>query len=120
MPRELEDAACIDGCNRFSAFLRIMLPNSRSSIITVMLFSTVWYWNDYFYNSMYFNNLPVVSRVLSNINLMLGSGLDSTSPYAVITQTMAAALLAVLPPLLLYVIFQRFFTESIERTGIIG
>ena len=120
MPAELEEAACIDGCNRFGAFCRVMLPNSRHSVITVMLFSTVWYWNDYYYNSIYFNNLPVISRTLINVNTLLGSGLNTDSPYLVITETMAAAFLSVLPPLILYVVFQRFFTESIERTGIVG
>ena len=85
-----------------------------------MLFSTVWYWNDYYYNSIYFNNLPVISRTLINVNTLLGSGLNTDSPYLVITETMAAAFLSVLPPLILYVVFQRFFTESIERTGIVG
>ena len=45
-PTELEEAAMIDGCGPMRTFLRIMLPNATSMIVTVMLFSLVWYWND--------------------------------------------------------------------------
>jgi multiple sugar transport system permease protein len=120
LPKELEDAAYIDGCGRVHTFFRIMLPSSSAPFLTVTLFSVVWYWNDFFYNSMYFNNLPVVSKVLQNIKMLLGSGLNTSNPYDVITQTMASAMLAILPLLIIYILLQRYFTESIERTGIVG
>lgn len=120
LPKELEDAAYIDGCGRLFTFVRIMLPNSSAPFLTVTLFSVVWYWNDFFYNSMYFNNLPVISKVLQNITILLGSGISTSNPYDVITQTMASAMLAILPILVIYIILQRYFTESIERTGIVG
>ena len=120
MPRELEDAAYIDGCNRFRTFASIMLPNSRSSIVTVTLFSIVWYWNDYYYNATYFSDLKVVSRALLDINTLLGVGIGTERPYEWIVQSMASAILFILPLLVLYIVFQRYFTESIERTGIVG
>ena len=49
LPRELEDAAYIDGCSIPKTFLSVMLPNSRSAIVACILFSFVWYWNDYLF-----------------------------------------------------------------------
>ena len=55
LPRELEDAAYIDGCSIPKTFVSVMLPNSRSAIVSCVLFSFVWYWNDYFMSSLYFS-----------------------------------------------------------------
>lgn len=120
LPKELEEAAYIDGCGRLHTFVSVMLPNAKPAVITVFLFSAVWYWNDYYYNSAYFYNLPVVSRSLANIDILLNSGHNAATPYDSIVQTMAAGLLCVIVPLIVYLIFQRYFTESMERVGIVG
>jgi len=49
MPKELEDAALIDGCGPVKTFLKVMAPNANSAFLTVFLFSIVWQWNDYFF-----------------------------------------------------------------------
>lgn len=120
LPKELEEAAYMDGCGRFRTFFRVMLPNARAAVVTVSLFSVVWYWNDYYYNSAYFSDLPVVSRALTNINTMLNAGGSTGNPYDTVVQTMAAGVLCILVPLIVYIIFQRQFTESIDRVGIVG
>ena len=56
MPKELEDAAYLDGCGPFGTFLRVMMPNALSSLLTVFLFSVVFYWNDYYVSSTSFTN----------------------------------------------------------------
>lgn len=122
MTTELAEAGYIDGCNRFTGFFHIMLPNAKAPIITVMLFSVVWYWNDYYYNAMYFQDLPMVSYVLKNADSMLkiASDTGTADPYARFCQTISLALLLCLPLLVFYIVFQRFFTESIEKTGLVG
>ncbi|MCQ2478837.1 MAG: carbohydrate ABC transporter permease [Clostridia bacterium] len=122
MTNELAEAGYIDGCNRLTGFLHIMLPNAKAPIITVTLFSVVWYWNDYYYNAIYFQDLPMVSYVLKNADGMLHLGADTgvSDPYARFCQTVALALLLCLPLLIFYIIFQRFFTESIEKIGLVG
>ena len=52
-PKELEEAAIMDGANVFKVFFKVMLPLSRPAIIVVFLFSFVWTWNDFYYPSMY-------------------------------------------------------------------
>lgn len=124
MPKELEEAAYIDGCNAFSTFTRVMLPNSRSAFITVMLFSFIWHWNDYYSAAVYFiEGAKPLSVTLYNLQSLLSQasmGMGNTSPYLLRTYIQAGALLCVLPPLILYIFTQRYFTESIERTGIVG
>ena len=61
MPKELEDAAYLDGCSPFGTFLRVMMPNALSSLLTVFLFSVVFYWNDYYVSSTFFTNNKTVS-----------------------------------------------------------
>lgn len=124
MPKELEEAAYIDGCGAFKTFLRVMLPNSRSAFITVLLFSFIWHWNDYYSAAVYFiDGIKPLSVVLYNLQSLLSQanlGIGQTSPYLLRTYIQSGALLCVLPPLILYIFTQRYFTESVERTGIVG
>ncbi|MHB8962401.1 MAG: carbohydrate ABC transporter permease [Saccharofermentanales bacterium] len=120
LPYELSDAAYIDGCGRFRTFLQIMLPLAGGAILTVLLFSLVWYWNDSLFSAIFFDNLRTVSTVLQNIRNELIAAQNNNSELAQIPQMQAAALMSIAPLLAMYVILQKYFTESIERTGIVG
>lgn len=122
MPKEFEEAAYIDGCGTLGTFLRIILPNAKSSLVSCSLFSFVWYWNDYYLTNMYFDKPYTLTVALGMLKDTLRSqGMDYFSdPYVVVTQLQAACFLSVIPLLLIFVFFQRFFTESIERTGLVG
>ena len=122
MPKELEDAAYIDGCGIFKTFWRIMLPNAMPSVLSCSLFSFVWYWNDYYTVSMYFNEPKTLSVALAMLkDVLRGQGLDMyTNPYVIVTQMQAACVLTIVPLLIIYIFLQRYFTESIERTGLVG
>ena len=123
-PKDLEEAARIDGCGPFKTFIRIMVPLAGPAFVTVLLFSIVWHWNDFYSSSIYFTNeIKPLSCMLQNLGnaLKMGTVWDSnTTQYEVRMYLMGGTLLSVLPPLLLYVFTQRFFTESIERTGLVG
>ena len=121
LPRELEDAAAVDGCGPIKTFLKVMIPLSSAAFITVFLFSFVWYWNDYYYSGMFFTNGNTVTLALSSLQDKLRSlNSGSYDPYLYVVSMQAGCLLVVSPPLLIYIIFQRYFTESIEKTGIVG
>ncbi len=115
LPKELEDAAYIDGCGYYRTFLRIILPNARNSILTVLLFSIVWYWNDYFMTSMY-TSINTVSTALSILNES-SVNIDAFLRPAILQ---SGCLLVMLPLLILYLCCERFFTGGIERSGIVG
>lgn len=126
MPKELEEAAYIDGCGPFSTFVRIMLPMSKSAFITVMLFSFIWHWNEYYMSALYFiegtKPLSVMLNSLQSMTSLAANGALNgvSSPYILRTYLQAGSLLTIVPPLILYIFTQRQFTESIERTGIVG
>lgn len=124
LPRELEDSAALDGCGFTGTFLRVMLPNARPAMVTVFLFSVVWYWNEYFAPAMYMSNNWTLSTALAVIKYNLAQtsmeGSNYLDAFLYVTRVQAAALLVIAPLLIMYIFLQRFFTESIERTGIVG
>lgn len=127
IPKELEDAAAIDGCGVYGTFFRVILPNARAALLTVFLFSIVWYWNDYFYTSVFMQNTNTVSMQLTRLNAVLAEALNpvhsSTAvldPNEITVRLQAGCLLALAPLIGMYVLLQRYFTDAIERTGIVG
>lgn len=117
LPKELEDAAYIDGCGPFSTFFRVMVPNSMQAFLTVFILSIVWHWNEYYLTSMYFLNKWTIATSLTGMTNHLS---DRYNPYAFVTKMQAGCLLAIIPILIMYIILQKYFTESVERTGIVG
>ncbi|WP_169082538.1 carbohydrate ABC transporter permease [Paenibacillus sp. PL91] len=125
IPKEVEEAAYIDGAGIGSTFLRIMLPNAIPSIVTVLLFSFVWQWNDSFFTTTYLTSSKVMSTQLSslpyNLQILLeGGATTNKDPFFMSMVQDTGILLAILPLVILYLFVQRYFVESIERTGIVG
>ncbi|QQE77960.1 carbohydrate ABC transporter permease [Alicyclobacillus sp. SO9] len=113
IPKEIEEAAAIDGCSTLSTFFRIMLPLTKPALITVALFEFVFSWNDFFGPLIYLNNsnlytLPVaVATFSSEFGLELGP-------------LLAMSVLALVPVLILFFIGQRMFVQGIVTTGLKG
>ena len=123
LPKELEDAAYLDGCGPFKTFLVIMVPNVRTAFLTVFLFSIVWYWNDFYVSSSFFNNTHTVSLILKNLGAQLSVDLfNNQTPSArqLIVWLEAGCVLSITPLLVMYIFLQRYFIEGIERSGITG
>ena len=122
MPRELEDAAYIDGCGITHTFLRIMAVNAGPAYISSLMFSFVWYWNEYYQVGLYFTDAETLAVALGTLSGMLRSmGMDFYSdPYAVVAQMQAACMLTVAPLIIAFIFLQRKFTQSIDKTGIVG
>jgi multiple sugar transport system permease protein len=125
LPYQLEEAAWIDGAGFLRTFVKIMLPQASSAILTVFLFSFVWHWNDYFEPIMYLTDVKsyTLGLHLSMVELQLNSALridGGKGNLMGMPMTMAAAFLTILPPIVLYLFLQKYFVEGIERTGITG
>ena len=123
LPRELEDAACIDGCGPLMTFVRVMVPNAASAFLTVFLFSVVWYWNDYYVSTSFFTNTQTVATVLYDIDTILsralyGNANIKASARELIVWKEAGCLMSILPILIMYIFLQKHFTEGIERSGL--
>ena len=128
MPKEFEEAAFIDGAGSLQTFFRIMLPNAKTSIVTVILFGFLWQYNDMNYTTAFLQNKPVFSGVYYNLERftlkdyqMLGTTQYDMTMNMYVPLVKSAGMLLILTPLLLLFLFcQRFFVESIERVGIVG
>ena len=137
-PKSLDEAAEIDGCGRFKLFRLIAIPMVKPAIVISFLFSLVWYWNE----TTMFTALYARLREIS----LFGVSVDRiyTLPLRIIrfqaryehmqreagilgqhhtildSVTLSGMLLAILPLLIIYLILQRHFVESVERSGITG
>ena len=121
LPREIEDAAYIDGCGPFMTFVRVMIPNALSAFLTVFLFSVVWYWNDYYISTMYFHKIKTVSTSLYNLDsILFGSESAQMTAREKIVWKQAGCLISIAPLLLMYTFLQKYFTEGIERSGLVS
>lgn len=123
LPKELEDAAYLDGCGPVKTFVKVMAPNAASSFLTVFLFSIVWYWNDYYISSSFFTQNNTVALMLKNLNMNLAQQLfDGNAPSVrhLIVWLESGCILATIPILILYAFLQKYFVEGVERSGLVG
>lgn len=123
MPKELDDAARIDGCGEAATFLRIMLPNALSPYLVTVILSVVWYWNDTAYSGVFSQKNPLLATSMNNLKTLLLAQQGATTRGDGVGETVvifSAALLYILPPLVMYMFAQKAFMQSVERTGIVG
>ena len=123
MITEIFSAGTVSGLALFFFFAEI---KEIRLIITIVVFSLVWYWNDYYLSSMFFNNNPPLSQKLTELSTLL----DFSGQVTTITKQelvflkegilACGCLVTILPPLILYIFAQKFFTEGLERSGIVG
>lgn len=115
LPKELEEAAYIDGAGTLRTFFLIIIPNALNMMLTVFLFSFTWQWTETFYTGLFLPNF----KILANSVSMLGV-LSKDDPIIISTLTNVGCLLIVIPLVILYLFTQRFFVQSMERSGIVG
>ncbi len=123
LPQELEEAAWVDGAGPLRTFLSIALPSSGVVILTVTVFAMIWHWNDSLLSGMYLSNSFPLARQVARLPETLGSKyhiiLSARDPQG-IGYLMAGCVLFIVPMLVVYMIVQRWFIESIDRVGITG
>ena len=114
VPKELDEAAKIDGCSYYGIFFRIILPLITPALVTSAIFSFIWRWDDYLSALLYVNraNMRPVSLALQLFNDP-SSGSD-------IGSTLAMSTLSIVPATILFLIFQKSLVEGIASTGIKG
>ncbi|MCD8052277.1 MAG: carbohydrate ABC transporter permease [Clostridiales bacterium] len=110
LPRDLEEAAAIDGCNIGQQFLRIMMPLTRSSMVSLGIFTAVFAFKDLMW-PMIVCSQATTTTLSAALAKMQG---QYSSDYPAM---MAAAALAVLPMVVIYIIFQKQFVEGIATSG---
>ena len=132
MPKELEEAAYVDGCGRLYTFGRIMLPDALPMLTSCFLFSFVWQWTDSIFSTIFlrgYNMMPLALTGLTekfykywaSINAIGtgGTGIYQQPPIGYIQAIIATGMIVFLIPLIiLYMVAQRTFVESLSQTGI--
>ena len=112
IPYEMDEAARIDGCSRYTIFLRIILPLVRPAIITSTIFSFYWRWDDFFGPLLY---CASPQKYTVSIALKLFSDPESLGEWG---PMFAMATLSLLPVLAIFLFFQKYLVEGISTTGL--
>lgn len=122
MPVTIEEAAYVDGAGTVQTFGRFMLPNAIPVVVIVFLFAFVWQWNDIFYSDFFLRGRQILSlnfqALTDKFAYAWSSPFIEGSHIRLVSN--AGILLYIAPVLVLYAFLQRFFVESITRTGIVG
>jgi raffinose/stachyose/melibiose transport system permease protein len=111
IPLEMEDAALIDGCGRLQLFFRIVLPNLRSVMLTVLILDVLWIWNDYLLPSIILLSPAQRTLPLSTFSFFSSYSVDYTP-------LMAGLVLTIIPVILLYMICQRQIINGVIQGAI--
>lgn len=121
LPKEIEEAAFVDGCGIWYTYFGIMLRNAMPAVITVTVFSIVWQFNDTFYAKLFLISEDIViSKKISSLQATIAN-LDKILDTAIQEVYLdAGILLVVLPIIIIYLLLQKNFIEGVERSGIVG
>jgi multiple sugar transport system permease protein len=114
LPKDLDESARIDGCGKFGIYVKIILPLSVPAIITTVLFTFLWTWDDFFNQLLYLNS-PQMYTIPMGLRLFLdSSGLSSWGSM------FAMSVLSLLPSFILFFSLQKYFVQGIATTGMKG
>ena len=114
LPKDMDESAVIDGCNKFGIYWRIILPLAMPAVITTLLFKFLWTWDDFFSQMIYLNT-PQLFTVPLGLRLFLDStGVSSWGSM------FAMSVLSLIPCFILFFSLQRYFVQGITTTGIKG
>ncbi len=113
LPKELEEAALIDGCSRFGCFVRIILPLAKAGVATQVIFNGLTIWNDY-----YMANIMITRDELRTLPLSVATFVGRhTTDYP---QLFAMLTMATLPIIIIFILSQRSFIEGVAAGAVKG
>jgi multiple sugar transport system permease protein len=115
LPKELDEAATIDGCSKVGVFLRIIVPLASPALVTVALFSFLWTWDDFFNQLLYLTN-PQIFSVSRALRTFVGDA-GAVSNWG---GALAMGTLSMILPFILFFSLQKYFVQGIATTGIKG
>jgi len=113
VPIELEEAALVDGCTRLGSLFRVILPMSLPALAVVAFFAFTQSWNEFLYANVFVNSVEV-RTVTTGLTLFIVEDVFFWGPM------MGASFLSALPPLLLYLVFQRWVVKGLTLGGVKG
>jgi multiple sugar transport system permease protein len=114
LPRELEEAARIDGCGPFRSFWSVVLPLTRPALITTAIFTFIWSWNDFFTQLIYLFDPQKFTITLALRNFVDQSSSSAYGPM------FAMSVISLLPIVLFFLAFQRYLVQGMATSGLKG
>lgn len=120
LPKELEEAAWIDGAGPWKTFFKIVMPSAGAASVTVLVFAVVWYYNDYYQAQMFLSSKYPVSVQLANLSTNLTSLAAQGIRFADGAIILAGSFVTILPLLVFFLVMQKKFVQSIATCGIVG
>ncbi|MBF6978544.1 carbohydrate ABC transporter permease [Tuanshanicoccus lijuaniae] len=115
IPRTLDEAATIDGCNSFGILTKVILPSLKPALISCTIFQFVWSFNDYLGPLIYITSVEKYP-----VSMALKMNIDTSSGVVEWNQIMAMSIISLLPAIILYFSAQKYFVEGVTSTGIKG
>jgi multiple sugar transport system permease protein len=112
-PKELEDAAVIDGASPLTTFIQIFLPNAKPVLAITFLFAFQWVWGDYL-------NQQLFLTTNSTLAMSLATAFVNPRGYSILTLTMAGMVIYTLPLVVLFFVMQRQLVQGVVTTGLKG
>lgn len=113
IPESISEAAKIDGCNHFKIYTRIILPLAKPSIVTMILFTFVWSWNDYMGPYLF---ISTIGKQMLSVGIKIFTEGQVSDP----AMQMAAATIVLVPVLILFFFSQKYFVENVSSSGVKG
>lgn len=121
LPKEIEEAALVDGAGTWYTYFRIMLVNALPSVVTVAIFSMVWQYNDTFYAKLFLiSDNIIISKRIASIEASISNVEKILDPTILELFLDAGIMLIMIPIIIIYVALQKQFIEGVERSGIVG
>jgi ABC-type glycerol-3-phosphate transport system permease component len=117
LPKELEEAARLDGCGELGIFLRIMFPLAKPALSTVTILTFITNWNNFLWPMITIRTDSLKTLPVGIAQFMGSAGTSAVFQYGI---ALAAACLAVIPTIIIFLLLQRYFVEGIASTGIKG
>ena len=114
IPRELDQAAEVDGSNPWQIYWQIILPLSKPALVTTAIFTFIWSWNDFFSQLIYLSSVQKYTVSLGLRLFLDAVGISNWGPM------LAMSTLALIPVFVLFLLFQRLLVEGIATTGMKG
>jgi len=115
LPKELDEAAIIDGCGQVGVFIRIIVPLAVPALVTIALFTFLWTWDDFMNHLLYLTNPPIFSVSRALRTFVGDAGAVSNWGGA-----LAMSTLSMVPSFILFFSLQKYFVQGISTTGIKG
>ena len=115
LPKEIEEAAIIDGCSKIGVYLRIIIPLAGPALVTTALFTFLWTWDDFFNHLLYLTT-PASYTVSRALRTFVGDA-GAVSNWG---GALAMSTLSIVPAFILFFSLQRYFVQGISTTGIKG